>query len=127
MTRHEFERALLTHGSDLGRWPLDARRSAEPLVADDPRARKALEELVALEAGIIVAATPPPNAALTGRIIAAAQAETGAFNLTGRRIAAMLAACLGCVGIGYAAASVAIGLAAPAGLAIGLADVYGVM
>lgn len=72
MTRDEFERLLLTHGADPGRWPPPLRGPAEVLLRNDPAAAALQAEAARLDRLVSQAASAPAaGAALAGRIAAA--------------------------------------------------------
>jgi hypothetical protein len=79
MTREEFGEALLRHGPDFKRWPMELARSAGLLVASDPVAAKMLGDFAALERTLAAAVEPPPfGAAEIGSVLVALdRAEEG--------------------------------------------------
>ena len=52
MTLDEFDRGLLTWGSDLSLWPEDRRVEAETLLVDNPGARALIREMAAFDADL---------------------------------------------------------------------------
>jgi hypothetical protein len=80
MTRAELDEALLRFGADLDRWPQKLAESARQLMARDPAAVEILTRFAAFEDTIGAAVRPPPfGAAEIGRILAAVEAEEGAW------------------------------------------------
>ncbi|MGK9167053.1 hypothetical protein KXR53_12180 [Inquilinus limosus] len=80
MTRAELDDALLRFGADLDRWPPKLAESARRLLADDPEAVAILAKFVAFEEAVGDAVRPPSfGAAEIGRILAAVEAEEGAW------------------------------------------------
>ncbi|GEM_PF-1411678 len=64
-----FRRLLDVHGSDMARWPEEARVQAQALLLSDARARRLLAEARALE-DLLRADAPPPEGDLAQRIMA---------------------------------------------------------
>ncbi|MGK9231702.1 hypothetical protein KXS07_08740 [Inquilinus limosus] len=80
MTRAELDDALLRFGADLDRWPQKLAESARRLLARDPAAAAMLARFAAFEDTVGAAVRPPPSgAAEIGRILAAVEAEEGAW------------------------------------------------
>ena len=92
MTQADFERLLEVYGGDRTRWPTEARAAAAQLVARQPQARRLLAEAEALDRALERAPLPSlaSEAALAGRIVAAAQRTPRMVKITGAASAAIL-------------------------------------
>ncbi|MEO1328852.1 MAG: hypothetical protein AAFW46_04255 [Pseudomonadota bacterium] len=117
-----FEADLDLHGPDFERWPEEARRAAEALIAKEPRAAASLAAARAVETGLRAPAPGDrPDADVIGGVLArsaAARAKPAAPEGFGVSI----------FRAGRAPLRPAAGLAAAAGLALGLFElgrIYG--
>jgi hypothetical protein len=90
MTLAELGQLLDVYGADRGRWPADERTAAAQLSARDAEARRLLAEAEALDRVLDSAPVPTlaVEAALAGRIVAAAQRSPRIVKLEDARPAA---------------------------------------
>jgi hypothetical protein len=90
MTLAELGQLLDVYGADRGRWPADERAAAAQLSARDAEARRLLAEAEALDRVLDSAPVPTlaVEAALAGRIVAAAQRSPRIVKLEDARPAA---------------------------------------
>ncbi|GAB4352826.1 MAG: hypothetical protein Kow0026_10620 [Oricola sp.] len=118
MNRDQFEKLLLIHGSDTGRWPGADRDAALALAARDSRAKAMLEAARRIDAAVVEASAVWPSGELAARILAAAAAdgERAAFDITPAGIAGFVAGSAGLAGVGYAVAAAIAAAVVPVGI-----------
>ncbi|MBS0386496.1 MAG: hypothetical protein JSS00_14235 [Proteobacteria bacterium] len=105
MDRTRFEHLLEAYGADFARWPVDERGAGEALArAHAAEVDAMIAEARALDAAFAAAkATPPPNAALTARILMAAPPARRPQSVAPAAVWALAACALLGVVLGYGA------------------------
>ncbi|WP_184717217.1 hypothetical protein [Caulobacter sp.] len=122
MTFERFENLAAAYGGEIARWPEDQREAARALLAAEPaRLSPVLLEAAGLDRLLDLAPAQRPDAALLGRLIAAAPSPAN----TARRWIAGLGAALGLSAAAFAGVSVGVmigGQVQPAPAAVAQAD-----
>lgn len=110
MTFERFEDLAAAYGGEIARWPEDEREAARALLAVYPeRLGAVLAEGAALDRLLDLAPVQRPDAALLGRLIAAAPRPAH----TARRWIAGLGAALGLSAAAFAGVMVGVSLGGP--------------
>ncbi len=114
MTLERFEDLAETYGGEIARWPEGEREAARALLAEDSaRLSLVLAGAAQLDRLLDLAPAQRPDAALLGRLIAAAPQPAGA----GRRWIAGLGAALGLSAAGFAGIAVGVAVGRPQAMA----------
>ena len=109
MTLERFEDLAEIYGGEIARWPEGEREAARALLAENPaRLSPVLADAAQLDRLLDLAPAQRPDAALLGRLIAAAPQPAGA----GRRWIAGLSAALGLSAAAFAGVLVGVSLGA---------------
>lgn len=110
MTPERFEDLAETYGGEIARWPEGEREAARALLAKDaPRLSPKLTAAAQLDRLLDMAPAQSPDAALLGRLIAAAPAPPN----TARRWIAGLGAALGLSAAAFAGITVGVAVGRP--------------
>lgn len=111
MSRARFEDLAEAHGGDIARWPEGEREAARALLAADPEhLSPILSEAAQLDRLLDLAPAQAMNAALVGRLIAAAPSAPD----NARRWIAGLGAALGLSAAAFAGVLAGVSIASPA-------------